>query len=272
MRTFDGPAIGLGTWYLGDDPATAETEIEALRRGLDLGIRVIDTAEMYGSGRSESLVGRAIAGRRDEVTLVTKVLPHHADRAGVAAAARASLERLGTDHVDVYLLHWRGPVPLAETVEALELLVRQGLARAWGVSNFDAEDLAEFAELSTACATNQVLYNLTRRGPEHDLLPAMRAADMPVMAYSPVEQGRLLGGRHGDHLARLAADCGLSPAGVALAWAVRDGNTLAIPRSGRADHVEENVRAAGVSLPADVLGELDRLFPPPTGPVALEML
>lgn len=274
MRRFDGPAIGLGTWYLGDDPRQADEEVAALRRGLDLGLRVIDTAEMYGSGRSERLVGRAIAGRRDEVTLVTKVLPHHADRAGVAAAARESLTRLGTTHVDVYLLHWRGPVPLAETVEALELLVEQGLTRAWGVSNFDAADLAELASVTdqSRCATNQVLYNLTRRGPEWDLLPLMREAGMPLMAYSPIEQGRLLHGRAAAPLARLAADCGLFPAVLALAWAVRDGTTLAIPKSGDVEHVEENARAAEVTLPADVLAELDAVFPPPAGPAPLEML
>lgn len=179
--------------------------------------------------------------------------------------------------MDVYLLHWRGPVPLAETVEALDLLVTQGLARAWGVSNFDAADLAELAGVAgpdglAACATNQVLYNLTRRGPELDLLPAMRAAGVPLMAYSPVEQGRLLRGPGARRLAGLAADHGVTPAALALAWSVRDGNTLAIPKSGRAEHVEQNAAAAGVQLDADVLAELDRLFPAPARPVPLEML
>ncbi|UWF77320.1 MULTISPECIES: aldo/keto reductase [Microbacterium] len=260
------PEIGIGTWFVGDDPARRDEEIAAIRAGLDAGLTVIDTAEMYGGGRSERLVGEAIAGRRDEVFLVSKVLPSHADAAGVRRAAQASLERLGTDRLDLYLLHWRGAVPFDETVAAFERLRADGDILAWGVSNLDPDDLAE---LPAGAATDQVLYNPIRRGPEIDLLPLLHAQGIPAMAYSPLEQARLL---DDPGLAELAASVDLSPAQLVLAWVVRSGEVLAIPKAGSVAHARENAAALGVALPDDVLDEIDRRFPAPRHPVPLEML
>jgi diketogulonate reductase-like aldo/keto reductase len=189
------PVFGLGTWMMGERARDLETEIATLRAGIDQGITLIDTAEMYADGGSERMVGQAIAGRRDELFLVSKVLPHHAGYAGTIAACEQSLLRLGTDRLDLYLLHWRGQHPLPETVRAFETLVAAGKIRRWGVSNFDADDMAELETISSNCQTNQVLYNLARRGIEFDLLPKAQAAGMPIMAYSPIEQGRLAGHR-----------------------------------------------------------------------------
>ena len=265
------PVLGQGTWYMGDDFARRDEEREALRAGIDLGMTLIDTAEMYGDGAAEELVGEAVRGRRDEVFLVSKVLPHHADRHGTARACHASLRRLGTDHLDLYLLHWRGGVPLEETVEALEGLVREGSVGAWGVSNLDADDLDELTGLpgGPVPETDQVLYNLTRRGPEYDLLPRCRAAGVPLMAYSPVEQGRLLG--H-PALREVADGHGVSPARVALAWVLRHDDVLAIPKAASRAHVEDNRAAADLVLtPAD-LAALDAAFPPPARKEPLEIL
>jgi diketogulonate reductase-like aldo/keto reductase len=269
------PALGQGTWQMAERRDRRAGEIAALRRGLDLGLTLIDTAEMYAEGGAEELVGEAVAGRRDEVFLVSKVYPHNASRRGVAEACARSLRRLGTDRLDLYLLHWRGSIPLAATVEGFEDLKRAGKIRHWGVSNFDAEDLAELATLSDpgACATNQVLYNLQRRGPEFDLLPAMRAQGMPLMAYSPIEQGRLpRGGARGSALAGVARRHGASPFQVALAFALRDGDVVAIPKAGDPAHVEENRRALDLELDAEDLAALDRAFPPPSRKVPLEMI
>lgn len=268
------PRVGLGTWYLGDRSESREREIAALRAGLDAGMQLIDTAEMYGGGRSELLVGEAIRGRRDEVYLVSKVLPSNASARGTIAAAEASLRRLGTDHLDLYLLHWRGNYPFAETISAFEQLIADGKIRAWGVSNMDPADMEEILETAggAACATNQVLYNLTRRGPEYDLFPLLRDAGISVMAYSPLEQARLFSGQAGRTLARLAAEMGTSAPALATAWTVRDGRTVAIPRSGRPEHVREFAAALELSLGDDVLRALDAAFPPPTRPVPLEML
>lgn len=260
------PALGQGTWNMGDSSATRESEIDALRTGIDLGLTVIDTAEMYGSGRSEELVGEAIAGRRDEVFLVSKVLPSNASARGTIDACRASLRRLGTDRLDLYLLHWRGNYPLDETVAAFEQLVTDGAIGAWGVSNLDAEELAE---LPDGCQTDQVLYNLTRRGPEFDLMPWMAEMGMPVMAYSPVEQGRLIGN---TALAEVARDLGATPTQVALAWTMRSGSVLSIPKASSADHVRENAAARELRLTDEDLERLDRAFPPPARPVPLEMI
>ncbi|MEW2438370.1 aldo/keto reductase [Streptomyces caniferus] len=262
------PALGQGTWRMGNDPARRAEEIAALRRGLDLGLSVIDTAEMYGNGAAEELVGEAMHGRRDEAFVVSKVLPFHADRRGTLDACRASLRRLGTDRIDLYLLHWRGSVPLDETVEALESLVTQGSIGSWGVSNFDVDDLADLPE-GALPQTDQVLYNLTRRGPEHDLFPRCRELAVPVMAYSPVEQGRLLG--H-ETLTSLASARGWTPAQVALAWVLRRDDVIAIPKAGSTAHVEENHAALGLHLTDDDLRLLDEAFPPPSRKQPLDIL
>jgi diketogulonate reductase-like aldo/keto reductase len=265
------PALGLGTWYLGEDPALRRTELAALRRGLDLGLSLIDTAEMYGDGAAEELVGEAIAGRRAEVFLVSKVLPSNASRAGTIAACERSLGRLRTDRIDLYLLHWRGPHRLEETVEAFEALVRAGKIRRWGVSNLDVDELEELAAIPAAAhvQTDQVLYNLSRRGIEHDLLPRCRARGLHVTAYSPIEQGRLLGDRA---LAEVARRHGATPAQVALAWVLRQDGVTAIPKAGTPAHVDEDRGALDLRLSPDDLAELDRAFPPPRRKVPLEML
>ncbi len=254
-------AIGQGTWNVGDRGDRHADEIATLRRGLDLGLAVIDTAEMYGDGASETLVGEAIAGRRDEIMLVSKVYPHNAGRAAMTRACEASLRRLRVERLDLYLLHWRGSVPLAETVEAFERLKDAGRIGAWGVSNFDVADLeALFAAGGQGCATNQVLYNLTRRGPEFDLLPWMADHGMPVMAYSPIEQGRLP--RHAG-LRSVAERHGTSIETVALAFAIRAGSVLAIPKASTVAHVEANRAAADLVLDSTDMAALDAAFPPP---------
>lgn len=265
------PALGLGTWFMGEDPALRKTELAALRRGLELGLSLVDTAEMYGDGAAEALVGEAIAGRRDGVFLVSKVLPENASRAGTVAACERSLRRLRTDRLDLYLLHWRGPHPLAETVDALEALVRSGKIRRWGVSNLDVDDLEELAAVPAGghVQTDQVLYNLTRRGIEHDLLPWCRARRVPVTAYSPVEQGRLLAS---PPLREVARRIGATPAQVALAWVLRQDGVIAIPKAGTPAHVEEDRGALDLRLAPEELAELDRAFPPPRGKVPLELL
>lgn len=265
------PALGQGTWAMAERPARRAAEIAALRLGLDLGLSLIDTAEMYADGAAESLVAEAIAGRRDEVFLVSKVLPQNATRRGTLAACERSLKRLRTDRIDLYLLHWRGSVPLAETLAAFAELRRAGKIRHWGVSNLDINDMAELTGHAggEACATNQLLYNLTRRGIEHDLLPWCRQRRMPVMAYSPIEQGRLL--KH-KSLAAIAARHGASPAQVALAWLTRQDGVIAIPKAGSVEHVREDRAALDVTLSPQDLTELDHAFPPPRGPRPLEML
>jgi diketogulonate reductase-like aldo/keto reductase len=255
---------------MGESARARAAEVAALRLGLDLGLTLIDTAEMYADGRAEEVVAEAIQGRRDEVVLVSKVLPGNASRTGVARACEASLRRLGTDRLDLYLLHWRGSVPLAETVAGFEELVQAGKIRAWGVSNFDTEDLEELAGLAGGCAAdaNQVLYNLTRRSIEFDLLPAW-GGRVPVMAYSPIEQGRLL--RH-PALAAVASRHGVSPAEVALAWVIRGDNVFAIPKASDLQHVRQNRTAADLTLTNEDLAELDRAFPPPRRKAPLDML
>ena len=265
------PALGQGTWYMGEGRRPAAEEAAALRLGLDLGMTLIDTAEMYASGGAELVVAEAIHGRRDEVFLVSKVLPSNASRKGTVAACEASLRRLGTDRLDLYLLHWRGGVPLAETVAGMEALVQAGKIRHWGVSNLDTDDMEELAALpgGEACATNQVLYNLTRRGIEWDLLPWCRERAMPIMAYSPIEQGRLL---RKNALKEVAARHGATPAQVALAWVMRDPVVIAIPKAGDESHVRENRMALDIRLTAQDLADLDRAFPPPTRKQPLELL
>jgi diketogulonate reductase-like aldo/keto reductase len=267
------PAMGQGTWQMGDHPSRRAAEIAALRRGVELGLTLIDTAETYGKGASETLIGEALLGdpgRRRGLFIVSKVLPQHAGRAGLPRACRASLKRLGTDYLDLYLLHWRGNVPLAETVEAMHALARQGMIRHWGVSNFDLSDLVDLAAASGQdCAANQILYNPTRRGPEFALLPAMAARAMPAIAYSPIEQGRL---PQTGPLARVAARHGVTPFQLALAWVLRRPGIIAIPKAADAAHVEDNRRAADLTLAPEDLAELDAAFPPPQRKPALEML
>ena len=264
------PALGQGSWMMAEDPARRADEIAALRAGLDLGLTLIDTAEMYADGESERLVGEAIAGRRDAVFLVSKAYPQNASRDRLPEACDMSLERLGTDRLDLYLLHWRGGVPFAETVEAMERLVAAGKILRWGVSNLDTDDMAELIDAGgAACATDQILYNLTRRGPEHDLLPWLAAHAIPVMAYSPVEQGRLI--TH-TALRALAAEQGATPAQLALAWLLARDAVIAIPKAGSAAHVRDNRAAADLTLDAATLARLDQLFPRPARPVPLEML
>ncbi|MBY0528512.1 MAG: aldo/keto reductase [Gemmataceae bacterium] len=265
------PLLGQGTWNMGDDRTRRRDELAALRLGLDLGMTLIDTAEMYGEGKAEELIAEAIAGRRTQVYLVSKVYPHNATRKGAVAACEQSLRRLGTDFLDLYLLHWRGAVPVAETLEAFAALHKAGKIRAYGVSNFDTADMEEAAEApgGDAVATDQVLYNLSRRGIEWDLLPWCRERGVPIMAYSPVEQGRILG--HAA-LQAVATRHGATPAQVALAWLLRNPDIIVIPKAGSGDHVRENHGALGLRLADQDLKELDRAFPPPHGPAALEML
>jgi diketogulonate reductase-like aldo/keto reductase len=265
------PVLGQGTWYLGEGSRRRADEIAALRLGINLGMFLIDTAEMYGDGAAEELVGEAIAGRRDEVFLVSKVLPENATRNGTVAACDRSLERLRTDQIDLYLLHWRGSVPLAETLAGFEALIRAGKIRYWGVSNFDLADMMEFRALrgGRAAATDQVLYNLTRRGIEWELLPWCRELALPIMAYSPIEQARLL--RH-PVLQDVAARHGATAAQVALAWVLRHKDVIAIPKASDPRHVEENRAALDLRLSTQDLADLDRAFPPPAGPRPLEMI
>lgn len=265
------PALGLGTWMLGEQASRRSGEIAALQRGIDLGMCLIDTAEMYGDGASEELVGAAIRGRRDAVFLVSKFYPQHATQRGTQTACEASLRRLGVDCLDLYLLHWRGSVPFAETVAAMESLQAQGKIRHWGVSNLDTDDLRELTDCpgGERAMVDQVLYNLSRRGIEWDLLPWCRARGMAVMAYSPIEQARLL--RH-PGLCRLADAHGVSPARLALAWLLQQESLIVIPKASTRQHVEENFSALALPFDDALRGELDRLFPPPKRATPLEML
>jgi diketogulonate reductase-like aldo/keto reductase len=264
------PALGQGTWMMAEDPGRRPQEIAALREGVELGLTLIDTAEMYGEGESERLVGEAIAGMRDRVFLVSKAYPHNASRERLARACDASLERLRTDRLDLYLLHWRGNVPLAETAETMERLVEAGKIARWGVSNLDVDDMEELvAAGGEHCQTDQILYNLIRRGPEHDLIPWLARHRMPVMAYSPVEQGRLPAHRG---LTSIARERGATPTQVALAWLLAQDGVIAIPKAGSAVHVRENRAAADLKLYDADLDQIDGLFPRPRGPVPLEML
>jgi diketogulonate reductase-like aldo/keto reductase len=265
------PALGLGTWKMGESRSRRPDEVAALRLGVDLGMNLIDTAEMYASGGAEEVVREAIAGRRDEIFLVSKVLPSNASRRGVAQAIEGSLKRLGTDRLDLYLLHWRGSVPLAETVEAFETAKGQGKILHWGVSNFDADDMTELASLAggDAAQTNQVLYNLESRGIDFDLLPAAAKGGVPIMAYSPVGQGVLTTDRR---LEKIAARYRVTKAQIALAWTLRDPQIISIPKATRLEHVRDNRAALDLRLTADDLAELDAAFPPPRRKRPLEMI
>ncbi|GAA2112137.1 aldo/keto reductase [Actinomadura alba] len=265
------PVLGQGTWGMGERLSDRAAEVAALRHGLDLGIGLIDTAEMYGDGGAEEVVGEAIASRRDEVFLVSKVLPHNASARGTVKACERSLRRLSTDRLDLYLLHWRGSTPLDETLEAFERLRDSGEIRHFGVSNFDIGDMRELWDRPAGrrVATDQVLYNLARRGIEYDLLPWCRERGLPVMAYSPIEQGRLL-----THplLRRLAERHDTTPAQVAIAWVLRQDGVCAIPKASTPEHVDENRAALDIRLSERDLAELDSAFPPPDRAEPLEIL
>ena len=271
------PRFGMGTWFLGESAATHDEELAALRAGLDAGAVLIDTAEMYGSGAAERLVGEAIRGYdRERLFLVSKVYPHNAGDPEIFESVEASLERLGTDYLDLYLLHWRGSVPLAETVECMEQLVEDGLIRHWGVSNFDADDLEELFAVPDGerCAVNQDLYHLGSRGVEYAVLPWMRSVDMPLMAYCPLAQaGDLRRGLTSDPaVVEVAHRHAATPLQILLAFVLRDPMVIAIPRSGKAEHVLENVRACEIELSADDLALLSRSFPAPSYPTPLDIV
>lgn len=285
MRTLDlpgggaMPAFGLGTWHLGERPASRRAEVAAVREAIALGYRLIDSAEMYGEGGAEEVVGQALAEalrtgdvRREQLFIVSKVYPHNASRQGTAAACARSLQRLGLDHVDLYLLHWRGPHPLAETIEAMRALQADRRIAHWGVSNFDVDDLRELQAAcgpTFDCAANQVYYSLGERGAAHSLLPWQRQRGMPLMAYSPIDQGALA---REPGLRALAQRLGATPAQIALAWLLVQPGVAAIPKASRSAHLRENLAAADLVLDTDTLAELARLFPPPPSKPPLAVL
>jgi diketogulonate reductase-like aldo/keto reductase len=264
------PVLGQGTWYMGEARHKRAEEVRALQLGIDLGMTLIDTAEMYADGGAEEVVGEAISGRRDAVFVVSKVLPSHASRTATITACERSLKRLGTDRIDLYLLHWRGGYALEDTLTGFEALRASGKIRSWGVSNFDVDDMEELLAVGgRAVAANQVLYNLSRRGIEYDLLPWSAQHKVPVMAYSPIEQGRLLGN---PALRRVAEAHGATAAQIALAFVLARPNVIAIPKSSNAAHLRDNAAAAAIELSADDLQTLDAAFPPPRRKQSLEML
>jgi diketogulonate reductase-like aldo/keto reductase len=265
------PALGQGTWHMGEDRRRRADEVAALKLGIDLGMTLIDTAEMYASGGAEEVTREAIAGRRDEVFLISKVLPSNASHAGVIRSCEASLRRLGTDRMDLYLLHWRGGVPLTETVAAFEELKRAGKIRHWGVSNFDTDDMEELLGIDGAAAvqTNQILYNLSSRGIEYDLVPWSNERGIPLMAYSPVNQGSL--GRERS-LQAIADRHGATTTQIALVWVLRRKGVIAIPKAVEPDHVRQNRAALDIELDEADLAELDRAFPPPRRKEPLAMI
>ena len=265
------PALGQGTWHMGEHRRRATDEAAAVRLGIELGMTLIDTAEMYGSGGAEEMIARAAEGIRDRLFIVSKVYPHNASRAGVLAACERSLKRLATDRIDLYLLHWRGSIPLAETLEGFQRLQRDGKVRHYGVSNFDSADMAEWAALKggDSPTADQVLYNLAHRGPEWDLVPWCREHKVVIMAYTPLGSGRMLGNQV---LAEVARRRGATPAQVALAWLLRREGTIVIPKASRPEHVRENRGALDVRLAEEDLTALDHAFPPPRGTAAPGML
>jgi diketogulonate reductase-like aldo/keto reductase len=264
------PALGIGTWRMGEQRAARAEELATLKLALDLGVRLIDTAEMYGEGLAEELVGEALEGRRDEAFIVSKVYPHNADRRGCVAACERSLKRLRTDRLDLYLLHWRGQVPLAETLEAFMALRAAGKIRHFGVSNFDSADMQELAGLpgGVEVQTDQVLYNPMQRGAEWELLPWLRERGIAAMAYSPLDEGRLL--RH-PGFAALAKDIGMTPARLALAWLLSNDRIIAIPKTSQRARLKESAAALERGLTSEELAAVDKLFPAPRRKTALRM-
>ncbi len=270
------PALGQGTWYLGENPSTRKAEINTLRLGVELGMTLIDTAEMYGEGKSENLIGDAIKGIRDKIFLVSKVYPHNAGIPDIFNSCENSLRRLNTDHLDLYLLHWRGNVPFQETIEGMEKLKKQGKILRWGVSNFDTSDMMQLSECSGSenCMVNQVLYHLGSRGIEFDLLPWQGEHNMPIMAYCPIAKG----GRLREHilnektLNEIAQNHGATPVQVLLAWCMRSGNVIAIPKASHEKHVVENAKAGAIVLSKDELDALEKVFPKPDRKMPLDVL
>lgn len=270
------PAIGQGSWYIGDKAENARVEITALRRGIELGMTLIDTAEMYGNGRSESLIGQAIKGLREDVFLVSKVYPHNAGGVALRRSCEASLKRLGVETLDLYLLHWPGQIPYEETVSGMETLIAEGKIRRWGVSNLDITEMKTLSHVpgGAQCAVNQVLYHLGSRGIEYDLLPWQRQHHLPTMAYCPLAQGGRLRQNLFQHPAVLAVaeELAATPAQVLLAWVIRSGDIIAIPKAGSIAHVEENARAMTLHLSTEHLQQLDRAFPEPRYPEPLDIM
>ena len=256
------PQLGLGTWKMGDTAAERSAEAKALQRGIDLGMTLIDTAEMYAEGGAEQVVAEAVKGRRDKVFIVSKVYPHNASRKGTIEACERSLKRLKTDRIDLYLLHWPGSHPLADTVAAFEELRTGGKVRHWGISNFDAKGMAKVMAQTGGqnCAANQVLYNLGERGIEWDLLDASRKAKVAIMAYTPLGRGQVAASKA---VSEVAQRHGVTPSAIAIAWTMRDPNVISIPKTSRLEHIEANRKAADITLSAEDLAALDRAFPPP---------
>jgi diketogulonate reductase-like aldo/keto reductase len=265
------PILGMGTWKMGESLSNRQQEIDALRFGLDLGLSLIDTAEMYGEGGAEEVIAPVLANRRSDVFLVSKVYPYNASKKGVLAACERSLKRLKTDYLDLYLLHWRGSIPLSETLEAFQMLQQAGKIGSYGVSNFDVKDIEEAVALNggMSITTNQVLYNLMRRGIEWNLLPWCQQHHIPVMAYSPLEQGRLL---NNPTLKRIAQERGITTAQVAIAWLLHQENIIVIPKSSHIEHLKQNWATLEIELNAEELRILNTTFPKPQKPVALDML
>ncbi len=265
------PQLGIGTWHMGERRGDRASEAKAVKAALDLGITLIDTAEMYGEGGAEEVIAEATAGRRDGLFIVSKVYPHNASRSGAIAACERSLKRLKTDRIDLYLLHWRGSHPLSETVAAFEKLKADGKIRHWGVSNFDVDDMEELRDVKsgTNCVSNQVLYHLGSRGIDHDLVADCRENAEMIMAYSPLGQGSIL---RNAALATIATKHGVTPAAIAIAWTMRHPHVVSIPKASNLTHVTENFAAADLVLDADDLAELDKAFPPPRGKRPLGML
>ncbi|WP_010277880.1 aldo/keto reductase [Paenibacillus senegalensis] len=270
------PAIGQGTWRMGERPGEKEKEVKALQLGLELGMTLLDTAEMYGEGGAEEVTGEAIRGIRDQVFLVSKVYPHHAGRKSLRKACENSLQRLGTDYLDLYLLHWRGNIPLQETVDGMEELRKEGKIARWGVSNFDTDEMKELwaCDGGSRCATNQVLYHLGSRGIEYDLLPWMRKEGIPLMAYCPIAQGGLLRQELTTHptVQSIADAHDVSPIQLILAWSIRNGDVIAIPKAVQQNHVLDNAKAASIRLSEKQLAQLDQAFPPPDRKVGLDIV
>jgi diketogulonate reductase-like aldo/keto reductase len=265
------PALGQGTWHMGERTGATKDEVAALKLGISLGVRLIDTAEMYGNGRAEEIVAEATVGQRDRLFIISKVYPHNASRTGVPVACERSLKRLRTDRIDLYLLHWRGSHPLAETVEAFERLRAAGKIRYWGVSNFDTGDMQELMRLPEGahCAMNQVLYHVGSRGIEYDLLPWSTEHKIPLTAYSPVGQGgRLLQSRA---LAAVAKRHAATPAQIAIAWTMRHGNVISIPKASDPAHVRENAVAGEIMLSDEDLAVIDAAHPSPARKQSLDI-
>ena len=265
------PSMGLGTWHMGERIGDPKTERNALLHGLDLGANLIDTAEMYARGGAERVVGDAVKGRRDDVFIVSKVLPHNASFNGTIRACENSLQRMEIENIDIYLLHWPGSHPLEGTIAAFEKLRRDGKIRHWGVSNFDINDMQELYKLPAGknCQINQVLYNLSRRGIEWDLLPWCQSMRLPIMAYSPLEQGRLL---KDQRLEDISKEAGMSVAELSIAWTMRSQDVVSIPKASSLKHVEQNINAWNVSLPNSILSALDKAFEPPMSKKGLDVL